>query len=78
MQTVASINLTDVRDLLVEAEGIEAHYGANVYVDYLRRHHRRPPPSEAAAMGKHLGGRVRADDGKMYPPRPKVSSRAKR
>ena len=61
------VDLIAVRDLLVEAEGIEACYGPNAYADYLRKHRRRPPPAEAATMGQLLGGRVRADDGKMYP-----------
>lgn len=75
MQTVKAISLTSVRDLLVEAEGIEAHYGPNAYVDYLRKHRRRPSPAEAATIGQLLGGRVRADDDKMYPPRPKVDTK---
>lgn len=60
-------DLTAVRGLMVEAEGIEAAYGPNPYSDYLRAHKKRPPVAEAAAMGKLWGGRVRADDGKMYP-----------
>jgi hypothetical protein len=63
----AMIDLSAVRDLLVEAEGLEAAYGPNPYVAYLRAHHRRPPPAEADTMGRLLGGRVRADDGKLYP-----------
>lgn len=63
-----SVDLEAVRELLVEAEGIEATYGPNAYVDYLRKHHHRPAPDEAAAIGKLMGGRVRADDGKLHPP----------
>lgn len=62
------VDLVAIRDLLVEAEGIEATYGPNAYVDYLRAHHRRPSPAEAATIGALWGGRVRADDGKLYPP----------
>lgn len=61
------LTLPEVRELLVEAEGIEAHYGANAYVDYLRRHHHRPDPQTAITIGRLLGGCVRADDGKLYP-----------
>jgi hypothetical protein len=60
-------DLTMVRDLMVEAEGIEAAYGPNAYTDYLRAHKKRPPRAEAEAIGKLLGGRVRADDGTMQP-----------
>ena len=62
-------DLTTVRDLMVAAEGIEATYGPNAYVDYLRKHHRYPSPEEAATLGKLLGGRVRASDGSMQPAR---------
>lgn len=62
-------DLTAVRDLMVEAEGIDAAYGPNAYTDYLRTHKKRPTRDEARAMGKLLGGRVRADDGTMQPPR---------
>jgi hypothetical protein len=63
--------LMDVRDLMVEAEGLEACYGdlAKPYVDYLRRHKRRPPPEVAQTIGTIIGGRVRADNNKMYPAR---------
>lgn len=64
-------DLRAVRDLMVAAEGIEAAYGPNAYVDYLRKHHRYPSPEEAAAIGKLLGGRVRASDGSMQPARVK-------
>lgn len=67
MTGASPVDLEAARDLLVEAEGIEAHYGPNPYVDYLRRHKKRPPPNEAAIMGKAMGGRVRADNGKLYP-----------
>lgn len=60
-------DLTAVRDLMVEAEGIEATYGPNAYTDYLRAHKKRPPRDEAATLGAFLGGRVRADDGTMQP-----------
>lgn len=60
-------DLMAVRDLMVEAEGIEATYGPNAYADYLRKHHRYPSPEEAATIGKMLGGRVRASDGSMQP-----------
>lgn len=61
------ISLECVRDLMVEASGLEAQYGRNPYVDYLVTHKRRPPPDVAQTIGTSMGGRVRADDGKMYP-----------
>lgn len=61
------VNLEQVRELMVEASGIEATYGMNPYVDYLRTHKRRPPPALAETIGHIMGGRCRADDGKMYP-----------
>jgi hypothetical protein len=60
-------DLAQVRELMVEASGLEATYGRNPYVDYLVAHKRRPPPEVAALIGKIIGGRCRADDGKMYP-----------
>lgn len=60
-------NIQDVRDLMVEAAGIEATYGPNAYSDYLVRHGCRPDPDTAATMGAFMGGRVRANDGRIYP-----------
>lgn len=62
-------NFEEVRELRVSAEAIEATYGPNAYSDYLRRHGRRPDPATAAGIGQYLGGRVKADDGSMQPPR---------
>lgn len=59
--------LTDVRELMVEASGLESTYGRNPYVDYLVAHKRRPPPSVAIMIGHIMGGKCQADDGKMYP-----------
>jgi len=60
-------NLQIVRDLRIEAEGLEAEYGPNPYSQYLRRKGCRPDPATAAAMGRHMGGRVQANDGSMRP-----------
>lgn len=60
--------LSAARDLRIEIETIEAWYGPNAYSSYLRKHGRRPKPEEAAAIGRLLGGQVRADDGTMQPP----------
>lgn len=62
-------NIETVREFRVEAEGIEAIYGSNPYSAYLRTHGRRPSRAEAAYIGRSMGGRVRADDGTMQPPR---------
>lgn len=61
-------NIQAIRDLRIEADGIEASYGPNAYSKYLRAHNRRPAPDVAASIGRALGGRVRADDGSMQPP----------
>ncbi len=67
VQSNVITDLQDVQELRVEAEGIEATYGANAYSDYLRRHGQRPDPISAAAIGRYLGGRVKANDGSMQP-----------
>ena len=71
----AVTTLEDVRELLAEANAIEAARGANPYSDYLRKHRKRPNPSEAAAIGQMLGGKVRADNGTMQPPNGRVQFR---
>ena len=53
-----------------EASFDEAREGAtNVYTDYLKLYGRYPSPQQASAMGLRLGRRLRADDGKFYPPK---------
>jgi hypothetical protein len=64
----AAAQTSDRRLLRSEAEAIQAQYGKNVYSEYLLRHGRRPDREEAAAIGRLLGGRVRAADGSMQPP----------
>ncbi len=61
------VNLEEVRDLMVEASGLQSEYGRNPYVDYLVAHKRRPPPHVARMIVEIIGGRCRADDGKLYP-----------
>jgi len=65
---IAVIALQAARDLRTEIEALEGWYGPNAYSNYLRKHGRRPRPAEAAAIGRLLGGRVKADDGSMQPP----------
>ena len=60
-------NLQTARDLRIEAEGLEAEHGPNPYSQYLRRKGCRPDPATAAVIGRHMGGRVRANDGSMRP-----------
>lgn len=60
---------TRIRRLLVsEAAALEVQYGKNLYSDYLLRHLKRPEASEAATIGRLLGGRVEAADGTLQPP----------
>lgn len=54
--------------LVVEARIVERRHGKNALSDYLRKHRRRPPPETAAGIGRLYGWRVKADDGKWYPP----------
>jgi hypothetical protein len=60
-------SLDYLRELRVEIETIEALHGPNPYCDYLRKHRRRPNSAEAAAIGRIMGARVKADDGTMQP-----------
>jgi hypothetical protein len=58
------------------ADGVEAQYGKNTYSDFLRKHGRYPDKAQAAAIGKLLGGRVRASDGSLQPPLSKADREA--
>ena len=57
----------DNDDLALEASRLEAAVGVNPYSSFLRDHGVRPSPEQASCIGRLLGGRVRAFDGKMYP-----------
>lgn len=50
-----------------EALAIEAQNGKNAYSDFLLKHSRLPEATEAAVIGRLLGGRVRAADGSLQP-----------
>jgi hypothetical protein len=63
-------------DLEAEASSIEAACGANAYSTFLRKHGRRPDKDQAAAIGRLLGGQVRAADGSMQPPLSKADREA--
>jgi hypothetical protein len=67
-------SLQEALNLQEEAKELESWYGQNAYSTYLRQHRRRPAKEEAAAIGRLLGGRVRADDGSMQP-RPTAAER---
>lgn len=67
MENAVVADLELARELRLEAEAIEASNGPNPYSDYLRKHGQRPPREEASAIGRLLGGRVRARDGSMQP-----------
>jgi hypothetical protein len=55
------------RGLKAEAEAIKAWYGHNGYSEFLTKHGRRPDPKEAITIGRLIGARVKAADGRMYP-----------
>lgn len=61
------LDIQEVRELRIEGRTIEATYGPNAYSDYLRRHGRRPDRETAAAIGRLLGGQVKASDDTMQP-----------
>jgi hypothetical protein len=54
--------------VIADAYWIEAQFGRNIYSDFLRRHGRRPDPPEAKTIGQLIGCRVKASDGRFYPP----------
>jgi hypothetical protein len=54
-------------DPVLEADKIEARIGPNPYSTFLRKHGHRPERNQAAAIGRLMGGRVRASDGSMQP-----------
>jgi hypothetical protein len=53
--------------LSAEAAAIEAWYGRNAYSDFLKNHGCRPEPEQATTIGRLIGARVKAADGRMYP-----------
>jgi hypothetical protein len=63
-----AVGAREGRELVAEAESLEAWYGPNAYSTYLRKHGKRPSREEAATIGRLLGGQVGADDGTMQPP----------
>jgi hypothetical protein len=54
-------------DLGLAADRIEALNGKNIYTDFIKKHGRRPDRDQAAAIGRLMGGRVRASDGSLQP-----------
>jgi hypothetical protein len=74
----ASVANQKRRLLVSEALALEAHHGKNAYSDYLLNHHTRPDATEAATIGRLLGGRVEAADGSSQPPLTKADRLAVR
>lgn len=70
------IDFEMVQELRIEAGAIEATYGPNAYSHYLRKYGKRPTRAEADTIGRLIGGRVRADDGTLRPPRPVAKRKA--
>jgi hypothetical protein len=54
-------------ELQAEVTAIEVWHGKNAYSDFLAKHERRPDPAQAATIGRLIGARVKASDGRMYP-----------
>jgi len=53
--------------LSAEAAAIEAWYGRNAYSDFLKEHGCRPDLEQATTIGRLIGARVKAANGRMYP-----------
>jgi uncharacterized membrane protein len=53
--------------LKAEVAAIEAWYGRNAYTVFLAKHGCRPDPGQAATIGRLIGARVKAADGRLYP-----------
>src|SRR5947209_3975902 len=51
-----------------EAAALAVQFGPNAYSDYLSKHGALPDPATASTIGKLIGGRVKASDGKLHPP----------
>jgi hypothetical protein len=62
------LDFQTARNLRIEVETLVSLYGPSAYSQYLQKHGSRPDPETAAAIGRLIGGRVRADDGSMQPP----------
>jgi hypothetical protein len=63
----ASDRVGERRVLLAEATVIESWFGKNAYSDFMLKHGCRPDANQAAAIGRLIGARVKAADGRMYP-----------
>jgi hypothetical protein len=75
---VAFASAQEARELRAEAAAAVAKYGANPYSDFILKHGRRPDRLQAAAIGRLIGGRVRAFDGSLQPTRTKTERAAAR
>jgi hypothetical protein len=53
--------------LRAEVAAIEAWYGRNAYSAFLAKHGCRPDPDQATTIGRLIGARVKAADGRLYP-----------
>lgn len=78
MSKVTESSLDSIRALRAEAAELAATYGSNAYTDFVLKHGRRPDRAQAAAMGRLIGGRVRASDGSLQPSRTKAERAASR
>lgn len=52
----------------VDAEALVAEIGQNPYSTYLLKFLKRPDPETAKAIGTLMAARVKANDGRLYPP----------
>lgn len=56
-----------VRAVRSEAAAFAAAHGSNAYSDFLLKHGHRPDPEQASIIGRLMGTRVIASDGKLHP-----------
>lgn len=63
---------TEPTALEAEAMALEVWHGPNPYASFLRKHDARPDVKQADTIGRLMGTRVRASDGRKYPAKPRA------
>lgn len=66
----------DLAVRMIEIASYERTNGPNTYTRFALTHGHLPSPDQARVIGLTIGRRVRADDGKMYPPKTKSERKA--
>lgn len=74
----AVVDIRATRLLRAEAASLRETYGCNPYSDFVSKKGCRPDRSQASAIGRLMGVRVRAADGSMQPSPSKAEQTAAR